>query len=116
MENTSIKIVLTDGKEVELTMTFGLLYKLRSKDKDSYDRYNDIIMEGVKDMMDYPTGLYTGYLCKCIEDGKDPEMKELEFAEKLPYSLKEIFEAYKELTNAGKKMLFVNRSLPEPAE
>lgn len=113
MKNKSIEITMTDGNKVELTITFGLLYQLRAKKEKEFEAYNEIVMNGVKDMMNYPEALYAGYLCKCIEDEAEPEMSKEEFVAKLPYSIGEVVDAYRELCNAGKKLLLGDHLKPK---
>lgn len=104
MKNKTITIQLENGETVGLTLTFGLLYRLRAKHKEKYEKYDKIVMEGIKDMMDYPVALYTAYLCKCVEDNKEPDMTEEEFIQKLPYNMTEVVKIYGELYNAEKKL------------
>ena len=102
--NKTIMFEMATGEKIGLTLSFSLLYKLREKRAEDYERYNKIVMDGIKDMLDYPTALYTAYLCKCIEEEKEPEMSEVEFREKLPYAMQEIVNAYSELYNSKKKL------------
>lgn len=116
MKNKTITIGLMDGEKVGLTLTFGLLYELRENKKDEYEKYNEIVMNGIKDMMDYPKALYAAYLCKCIEDGVKPTMSQMEFTKKLPYAMSDIVKIYGELYNAGKKQLLGNPLNAEQGE
>lgn len=77
------KLELNDGQEVEMCLTFGRLLKLREKRPEEYKKYNKLAMDGVKDEVDFPTFLYTGYLCANI-DNVENCMPEGEFYEKLP--------------------------------
>lgn len=78
---TMLKMAMNDGTEVELTLTYGRLLKLREKNKALYERYNKLAMDGINDELDYVTMLYTGYLCANIESEC---MSEGEFIEKMP--------------------------------
>lgn len=104
MKNTHITIVMENGKEVELTLSFGLLYQMRERDKDTYERYNGIVMNGAKEMLDYVDGLHAAYVCGCIEKGTEPEMNRNEFMDNLPYEMTEVVEVYSELFSPGKKL------------
>lgn len=104
MGNKTIVIELKTGEKVGLTLTFGLLYKLREKQKERYEKYNKIVMDGIKDMLDYPIALYTAYLCKCVEENREPEMTEEEFRERLTFDMREVVKVYGELYNPGKKL------------
>ena len=37
--NTTYTLTLNNGKEVNLSLNFALLYKLRAEHKDIYDKY-----------------------------------------------------------------------------
>lgn len=113
MGNKTVTIELVTGKKVGLTLTFGLLYILREKQKESFEKYNNIVMGGIKDMLDYPTALYVAYLCKCEEENTEPEFTESEFRNMLPFDMSEVVDVYADLYNAGKKLLSGTHSKAE---
>ena len=70
-EVPTCKMVLLDGSEVEMTLNFGRLLQLRSKQEfsDIYRRYNTIrISDGIQDECDRLVVLYVGYLCANIDN------------------------------------------------
>lgn len=74
---------LNDGQKIRMCLTFGRLLKLREKCPKTYEKYNNFAMNGVKDEVDFPIFLYTGYLCANI-DHTEKCMSEDEFYNKLP--------------------------------
>lgn len=74
---------LNDGTEVQMTLAFGRLYKLRQRRPEAYGKYNEIAMNGMKDELDFVSYLYAAYLCANI-DNLAQCMGEEEFLEKLP--------------------------------
>ena len=103
MQSTVKELILNDGRKVELTLTFALLYKLRGKRKKDYEKYSEIVMNGVDEMLDYPRALYAAYLCGCIKNEIDEQLTEEEFYELLPFDMGEVVNTYLELYNSGKK-------------
>ena len=57
------------GETVNLTLNFFLLYKVKSKHPEIYERYNEIMLHGTKDFFDSIHVMYTAYLC-ANEDAK----------------------------------------------
>ena len=53
---------LKDGSEVQLTLSFGRLYKLRQEYPEAYEKYNKIVMDGMKDEFHFITYLYYSYI------------------------------------------------------
>lgn len=82
--NGNITLGLENGQEVELILNFSTLYKIRGLKKESYEKYNKIIIQGQKDVMDIVTILYMAYLCANINN-LDACMNEMEFMDNLPY-------------------------------
>lgn len=66
MENR-LKYKILDGQEIELELTLDALYKLKEKRNDDYLRINNILLNGVRDIFEQITILYTAYLCANIE-------------------------------------------------
>lgn len=72
MKNTIKKYKLKNGKEIELTLTFGKLMKLKNTDKETYEECMQILSEdNIKDMFGYVIILYTAYLCANIDNVKE---------------------------------------------
>jgi hypothetical protein len=99
-KSTVKKLKLLSGKEVDLTLNFKRLLEVRSKRKDLYERYNNIIMQGTKDSFDVITVIYTAYLCGLnqIEDG----MSEDEFMDELPPYIMTLNAIVRDLVTAKK--------------
>lgn len=110
MDSTITEIELRDGRKVELTLSFGLLYRLRGKRKNDYDKYSKIVMNGVDEMLDYPQALYAAYLCGCIKNDTAEQLTEEEFYDLLPFDMDKIVNTYVELYSSGKKLLLGNPS------
>lgn len=97
--NTYQTLKLNDETEVKLTLTFGLLYKLKVTDEKLYDECNKILMNGAKDLFDMVKILYVAY--KCGEpNGK---LTYNEFMELVPFDLKFIPALYQRLATSKKK-------------
>lgn len=67
--NASTEIEMSDGTKLKLTITWGLLIKLRALNKQLYSQFSHVVMAGAADdvlkMLDIA---YCGYLCQYIED------------------------------------------------
>lgn len=62
--NNTVTIYETpSGVSIELTLNFLLLYKVKAEYPNAYERYNNVIMKGMKDVFDGIAILYTAYLC-----------------------------------------------------
>jgi len=81
MENR-IKYLLLDGTEVEMELTLESLYQLKDKRNEDYQRINSILLNGVRDIFEQITILYTAYLCANI-DNIDTCMNYEEFKKKI---------------------------------
>ncbi|MCI8507561.1 MAG: hypothetical protein HFJ06_03200 [Lachnospiraceae bacterium] len=93
-------LALTDGKEINLTLNFRKLLEVRNKRKELYKRYNATILDGMKDVFDVITILYTAYLCSL--DDIDTGMTEESFMEKVPPYVYELNQIARDLTTAKK--------------
>lgn len=85
--NTSIDFELINGDTVPLTISWGLLYQVRSKSKADYERYSKMVSAGVKDdVLGYVTIIYMGYLCAYIQQNGKPDgaMSEKDFLDLVP--------------------------------
>lgn len=71
-----------DGESLNLTLNFRYLYELRNKNKEQYDKYFSILENGIQDLFDSTSILYTAYSCSCLAEGKEIMQYE-EFLEKL---------------------------------
>lgn len=67
--NASTEIEMSDGAKLKLTITWGLLIKLRALNKQLYSQFSHVVMAGAADdvlkMLDI---VYCGYLCQYIDD------------------------------------------------
>lgn len=91
---------LIDGKKINLTLNFRKLLNVRNNRKELYKRYNNAILDGMKDVFDVITILYTAYLCGLddIETGMTEEC----FMEKVPPYVYELNRIARDLTTAKK--------------
>ncbi len=87
-----MKMKLTGGEEVELKINFKLLMALKDKEPDAFEKGNRVIMEGTKEAGDIVDGLYAAYVCANGE-----HMTYDEFAESLPFNLREVTKTFNEL-------------------
>lgn len=85
LKSSMQELELVNGEKIQLTLNFKRLLNVRNKRKDLYRRYNDIMMNGPKDMFHNITILYVAYLC-AIDDPEDMDvaMDEGTFMELLP--------------------------------
>lgn len=66
-KNTYTLIELDNGESVKLSLAYYLLYQLKPKNKDLYDRYNKIMTKGPTEELDMVVVLYAAYVCANIE-------------------------------------------------
>lgn len=67
--NASTEIEMSDGTKLKLTITWGLLIKLRALNKQLYSQFSHVVMAGaVDDVLKMLDIVYCGYLCQYIED------------------------------------------------
>lgn len=69
-ENISIKNTYTEytfpnGQTIKCTVAFRFLLKLREKNKRIYQKMNDGLLMGVKELAESAYVLYGAYLCAC---------------------------------------------------
>lgn len=93
---------LADGSKIKLSLAFYLLYQLRSKRKDIYDKYNKIMQKGPEEELQSITVLYTAYLCANLSN-LDECMDEETFLMLIPDDRKTLGLTVKELVNPKKK-------------
>lgn len=97
--NTKYSLTLNNGKEVNLSLNFALLYKLRAEHKDIYDKYMKI-KNNLKSADDLDTVyiLYTAYCCEnpdCIIDF-------VEFLQQVPPDNAIVYELFGKLISPSK--------------
>ncbi len=100
-KNTYYEFKFADGEKVKLTITFSLLNRLKSKNKELYERYNKYRMDGSKDMLEWLEMLYVAYLCANMDD-YDTCMSFDDFMNKCGGDLNEVTKAVAILTTPKK--------------
>lgn len=110
MMNTVYEFEFQDGSKANLTLAFYALYMLRSKNKNLYTRYNEIMgrMEKHFDELDSITLLYVAYVCANMEN--EEIMSEEEFLIKCGSDRKAVSEAARALTQPKKQTASAPRS------
>lgn len=68
LKNTCIEFKFEDGDSVQMTLAFYALYQLKAKNKEIYDKYNEIMTKGAKEELDTIVLIYAAYLCANIAD------------------------------------------------
>lgn len=101
LKSTMIEMELTNGEKVQLTLNFSRLLNVRNKRKKDYDKYNEVIMNGAKDVFDNVQVVYMAYLCGL--DDLDEAMSESEFIELIPPYMNTINETVSNLIAPKKK-------------
>ena len=79
--NTYQTLKLTNDTEVKLTLTFGRLLKVKNMNKGLYEKANNVIMNGTKDLLEMTEFIYVAYLCANLNDSMDYE----EFVDLIPF-------------------------------
>lgn len=103
IKNTYQKFTLTSGEEVDLTLTFGKLNVLRSRNNELYTRYCQLLFGKSEDILDMVTLIYVAYWCANLTLSKDKLYSEDEFIELVPFDLPEIKRVFTSLTQPKKK-------------
>lgn len=68
MEPTFWEVELINGEKIKATITFERLYKLANKNKEMYDKYDEIIHgHGNGGDLDSAYVLYVAYVCANID-------------------------------------------------
>lgn len=52
---------MEDGTNVNMSLNFGLLYKLRAESRDTYNALNKVLVNGQKDILETIDLLYGAY-------------------------------------------------------
>ncbi len=86
MKNTFVTYRLADGQEIKCTVAFRYLLKLRENNKKIYQRLNDGLLNGIKEIAESAYILYGAYLCACYageNGGEESILGETEFFDRL---------------------------------
>lgn len=69
MKPVTVDYTMADGETVPMSLNYGLLFKLRAKDKQAYKLYNET-MSNAKDEPDFANAviLYAAYACAYLLD------------------------------------------------
>lgn len=86
MTNNTQSLELANGEKVELTLTFAKLYQLRTLKPEEYEKFNNVVMNGTKDMFVFLRVNYTAYLCSHVDD-LDACMSFEDFMDKSTYDI-----------------------------
>lgn len=72
MEIITTDYTMVDGTTIPLSLNYGLLFKLRAKDKGIYKAYNEALTS-MKEEPEYGSAivLYTAYACGHLKDHND---------------------------------------------
>lgn len=68
VKNTCIDFKFEDGDSVKMTLAFYALYQLKAKNKQIYDKYNEVMTKGAKEELDLVIVLYAAYLCANLNE------------------------------------------------
>ena len=111
--NASTEIEMSDGTKLKLTISWGLLIKLRALNKQLYSKFSGVVMAGAADdvlkMLDI---VYCGYICQYIEDNGTlaDALTQDEFIAVAPADVEAVTMAAMELISPKKMARFQNRS------
>lgn len=111
--NASTEIEMSDGTKLKLTISWGLLIKLRALNKQLYSKFSGVVMAGAADdvlkMLDI---VYCGYICQYIEDNNTlaDALTQDEFIAAAPADVEAVTMAAMELISPKKMARFQSRS------
>lgn len=111
--NASTEIEMSDGTKLKLTISWGLLIKLRALNKQLYSKFSGVVMAGAADdvlkMLDI---VYCGYICQYIEDNGTlaDALTQDEFIAVAPADVEAVTMAAMELISPKKMARFQIRS------
>lgn len=111
--NASTEIEMSDGTKLKLTISWGLLIKLRALNKQLYSKFSGVVMAGAADdvlkMLDI---VYCGYICQYIEDNGTlaDALTQDEFIAVAPADVEAVTMTAMELISPKKMARFQNRS------
>lgn len=97
--NTYQTLKLTNDTEVKLTLTFGRLLKVKNMNKGLYEKANNVIMNGTKDLLEMTEFIYVAYLCANLNDSMDYE----EFVDLIPFDFNVLAKKIESLIVSKKK-------------
>ena len=105
MKSTMLKMELMDGREVELTLNFARLLKVKNHNKKLYEEFMNALKNQDFDIIfDSMKVLYVAYLCaNSSKLGTDEVLNEDDFLELMPMDLAEINTLVSELIQTKKK-------------
>ena len=109
---TFLEMELSDGTKIQMSLTFGRLFKLRQRKPEIYEKYNNLAMNGMKDELEFIDYLYAAYLCANIED-MEGCMGYEEFLDKIPANHMEVLVMANRLKMGGMKKNRVPGCLPK---
>nr|DAY92783.1 MAG TPA: hypothetical protein [Caudoviricetes sp.] len=72
----TIQYRMENGEQVELSLNFVLLYKLRSEDERTYKRLNRVLMKGASEILEIVDLLYGAYKAKNMDGISYEQFKE----------------------------------------
>lgn len=100
MKNTYYEFSFEDGDSVKMTLAYYYLYQLRNVNKSAYERYNQIMVKGIKEEIEMIEILYAAYLCANLSE---KVMTEEEFMIKCGSDRESVRNAVNSLTKAKKQ-------------
>ena len=94
-----VKLELEDGTVAELTMNFKDLFDLRNEEPELYSEYRRVFNDGIHDILDNVTILYTAYRCA----NNDNPMTFHKFLSLVPFDIPMINDTINKLLTSDKK-------------
>lgn len=104
-KHTYVEYTFPNGNTIKCTVAFRFLLKLRENNKKIYQRLNDGLLMGVKELTEAAYILYGAYLCACYageNGGEDNIIPENDFIEALDDDLIEVMLKCTEFINKKK--------------
>lgn len=105
-------VVMADGREETLCLSFAALWQLKTKRPNEYKTVNRILVKGTEDIMDYLSLLYAAYLCANLERIEGCEGF-LDFSARAP-EFNAVMLAVNELISPKKRAASATRSAKRP--
>lgn len=103
MKNVVTKLTLENGQEIDLTLTFARLLKVKNKNKNLYNEFMKALQNKDFDIVfDSAKIIYVAYLCG-LDDDMDKALSENTFLEELPMDFALINTIAAELIQPNKK-------------
>ncbi|MGN1156178.1 MAG: hypothetical protein ACI4TK_08380 [Agathobacter sp.] len=97
-KNTYSTLMMKDGKEIKVTLSFYRLYQMRTKWPEQYEKYFKITENDVEDDFDVITMIYIAYLCANIEKEAKDLMSYEEFIINLRFDREDLYRCFKEIS------------------